>query len=112
MCFERKGNETVPGCTGLGETGRDYCYDAGATTTTLRRVGNNGSPALRFPMEACQGDCDTDDDCVGDLVCFQRKGLEPVPGCTGTGVSGTDYWCVSLSIFFSCFIFFSWLIFS
>ena len=28
-----------------------------------------------------------------DLYCFQRSGDEPVPGCTGTAVSGRDY-CV------------------
>ena len=32
--------------------------------------------------ELCSGDCDTDDDCAGDLVCFQRDGGEDVPGCS------------------------------
>ena len=43
-----------------------------------------------------------DDDCRGDLVCFERgdgdKG--PVPGCTekdGRGTSGWDYWYVCLN---------------
>lgn len=92
MCFERTATQAVPGCTGTGQSGTDYCYDAGATITTLRVVGNNGSPSSRFPMGACQGDCDSDADCIGDLVCFQRGGLEAVPGCTGSGVAGTDYW--------------------
>ena len=30
----------------------------------------------------CSGDCDTDDDCTGDLVCFQIDGGEEVPGCS------------------------------
>lgn len=92
MCFKRTGTEVVPGCSGTGQSGADYCYDAGATITTLREVGNNGIPSSRFPMAACQGDCDTDSDCIGDLVCFQRGGLEEVPGCMGSGVVGTDYW--------------------
>ena len=40
-----------------------------------------------------------DDDCRGDLVCFERKDGDkgPVPGCTerdGRGSSGWDYWYV------------------
>jgi hypothetical protein len=37
-------------------------------------------------LQACQGDCDTNDDCEGDLVCFQRNGNNftfTVPGCEG-----------------------------
>ena len=34
----------------------------------------------------------------GDLVCFQRDGVEPVPGCSGLGDSGDDY-CVDRSKF-------------
>jgi len=39
----------------------------------------------------CQGDCDRDEDCSGNLRCFQRRSLEPVPGCTGTGINAVDY---------------------
>ena len=42
----------------------------------------------------CQGDCDGDGDCTGELTCFQRDGTEAVPGCSGSGNSGWDY-CVS-----------------
>lgn len=38
------------------------------------------------------GDCDYDDDCQGDLVCFYRDYYEDVPGCTG-GEEDRDY-CV------------------
>lgn len=27
LCFQRWGTEEVPGCEGLGENGKDYCYD-------------------------------------------------------------------------------------
>lgn len=30
----------------------------------------------------CHGDCDSDDDCMGDLVCFQRSDGDAVPGCS------------------------------
>ena len=31
-------------------------------------VGNNGSPSSAFPLQLCQGDCDTDDEC--SVSCF------------------------------------------
>ena len=46
-------------------------------------VGDNGSPSGAYPLSLCQGDCDTDDDCQGDLVCFLRDGGDAVPGCSG-----------------------------
>ena len=49
----------------------------------LRIKGNNGYPSEDFPLGICQGDCDTDDECEGDLVCFQRDAYEAVPGCSG-----------------------------
>ena len=36
----------------------------------LDRVGNNGSPSANYPLKACQGDCDNDDECmVSDMYC-------------------------------------------
>ena len=32
--------------------------------------------------------------CVGNLVCFQRNGGTPVPGCTGSSSSKTDF-CIN-----------------
>lgn len=57
----------------------------------LELVGNNHLPLEAFPLGMCQGDCDVDRDCEGDLQCKIRAGLEPVPGCRGVGVSGKDY---------------------
>ena len=36
-------------------------------------------------LDNCQGDCDNDDDCNGDLICWQRGNTnsDPIPGCTG-----------------------------
>ena len=48
----------------------------------VRFVGNPCTAA--FPdgkCTLCTGDCDSDSDCAGDLVCFQRSGGEDVPGC-------------------------------
>jgi hypothetical protein len=48
----------------------------------------------QMPLGLCQGDCDTDDDCLDELICFQRDYLERVPGCSGQGTASYDY-CVA-----------------
>ena len=58
---------------------------------TLEIAGNDGSPGLAFPLQACKGDCDADTDCSGDMICFQRNGNEVVPGCVGTPENARDY---------------------
>ena len=36
------------------------------------------------PLDECEGDCEVDDDCKGDLLCWQRQGSQPIPpGCSG-----------------------------
>merc|ERR1712086_1246568 len=42
------------------------------------------------PCEAGWGDCDSDDDCIGDLVCGQRDNFESLPGLTGLDVPTED----------------------
>jgi hypothetical protein len=39
----------------------------------------------------CEGDCDEDEDCLGDLVCQQRDNVEEVLGCLGKGERRKDY---------------------
>jgi hypothetical protein len=55
-------------------------------------------PVDNYPLARCQGDCDNDVQCVGELVCYQRNAYDPVPGCSGgtSGTSRTDY-CVDPS---------------
>jgi hypothetical protein len=63
------------------------------STEALMNLGGSGCTASS-PCGECQGDCDSDSDCHGGLVCFQRDGLEVVPGCQAGGsgdVSGYDY---------------------
>ena len=38
-----------------------------------------------------EGDCDSDAQCDGSLICRYRNGDEDVPGCQGEGTSGEDY---------------------
>eukprot|EP00581_Thalassiosira_minuscula_P028023 CAMPEP_0183753568 /NCGR_PEP_ID=MMETSP0739-20130205/3024_1 /TAXON_ID=385413 /ORGANISM="Thalassiosira miniscula, Strain CCMP1093" /LENGTH=623 /DNA_ID=CAMNT_0025990075 /DNA_START=110 /DNA_END=1981 /DNA_ORIENTATION=- len=60
-------------------------------------VGNNHVPEEAFPLDRCEGDCDSDKDCQGELVCFSRGGdtanNATVFGCTGEDDSGDDF-CV------------------
>jgi hypothetical protein len=56
-------------------------------------VGNNGSPTRAFPLSECQGECDSDNECQGSLVCLQRDAGHSVPGCLAGSDdnSRTDY---------------------
>merc|ERR1712238_572126 len=61
------------------------------TFPKLTYVGNNGNPPESFPLGNCQGDCDRDSECQEGLVCFQRDGFTPVPGCSTKGNIYADY---------------------
>ena len=85
VCFQRIGLEDVPGCEGEGIPEFDYCI----TKQELNDVGRSGTS-----LGLCQGDCDSDSDCLPGLRCMQRSGNEPIPHCSGTAIYGWDY-CVS-----------------
>jgi len=80
-CFENiSGDSSVPpGCGGSAVPSADYCYSPAA-------VPDNGNNLQWLGWDAtdlteCQGDCDNDNDCQGNLVCFH----EDKPGdCDGT----------------------------
>jgi hypothetical protein len=65
----------------------------GRQLKTASNVGNNGDPSSAYSLGRCEGDCDSDGDCEGSLKCFQRSGLQRVPGCSGTSSkwSGIDF---------------------
>jgi hypothetical protein len=69
-------------------SGKDYCYVPPSGELVLK---GDEWHTDDFPLAACEGDCDSDTDCQGDLICHQRGASERVPGCTGTGYSGKDY---------------------
>ena len=105
ICFQREDDESVAGCRGAASSGWDYCYDprgsvsAPAPPLTPRPA----PPPTTLFVDAttygcgdtlcglCQGDCDNDGECQGNLVCFQRTGDEPVAGCSGESSPGWDY---------------------
>jgi hypothetical protein len=49
----------------------------------LAFVGNDRKPSYAYPLQKCEGDCDSDDDCEMGLFCIERAGNESVPGCVG-----------------------------
>jgi hypothetical protein len=61
----------------------------GRRLPSLDFVGSNPSEKLKV----CEGDCDDDDDCEGDLICHYRDKNDPnpVPGCSGSDSSRNDY---------------------
>ena len=52
----------------------------------------------------CEGDCDSDTDCEGDLVCMTRNDIEPVIGCSGEG-GPRDVWVCVQYVFFFYYVF-------
>ena len=64
-------------------------------------VASESLPNVKFikwnptgPLNECEGDCDNDNQCAGDLICYQREaGNEAVPGCAGgeSDTRNTDY---------------------
>lgn len=75
------------------------------TSTEAPTLSPTPLPALSYsntcspttPCEKCVGDCLTDDDCVGELVCSQREGGEDVPGCSGSD-SSSKYRCADTAM--------------
>ena len=97
VCFQRD-NEEVPGCSGNPGKKHDYCINPDLLPKTradidyVSNLNSEDGPLLN----ECEGDCDNDDDCAGDLVCFQQDDDEPVPGCSGNPGRKHDY-CKSKS---------------
>ena len=70
-----------------------YCQSQGfepkTIPGTINYVGECGSEG--YLCKECEGDCDSDDDCEGDLICRQRSEASSVPGCSGEGGSRDLY---------------------
>ncbi len=117
VCFQKDsgGSGQVPGCSGRDSSRNDFCIDpsdlgstptapsptAPAPTSSSPRTAlfNYGAspPSSVFPLGVCEGDCDVDSDCAGNLRCLQRdSNAGSVPGCNGSDNGKTDY-CVSRS---------------
>ena len=108
VCYFRVegSNAPVPGCYGGEQDGSrtDYCvdpndlgggqktptYTSGGNLLVLRSYGSSPPPSYK-PLGECEGDCDSDRDCLAGLMCYQRSSYDPVPGCFGVDAGRTDY---------------------
>ena len=75
----------VPGCLGgdFLEDTLNVCYDP-RDDDRVRFGGSGDDCTPDVPCGKCGGDCDADNDCDGDLICFQREiPYTEVPGCSG-----------------------------
>lgn len=59
----------------------------------LETVGDN--PMCKLGL--CQGDCDTDADCMTGMFCFTRTFGEITPGCTGTPPNDFQDYCTAVN---------------
>ena len=106
VCYDKGGpNFSVPGCTGFDETLTKWCtrgIHSSLEPPLTSETSLTFDPPLKAPVrecssenpcERCEGDCDSDADCAGSLVCFDKGGENlPVRGCSGIDESLTD-WC-------------------
>lgn len=96
-CWQREhSHSTVPGCATGGEANKNYCYepcpegalpvngckntffsfDFTPTKPLISKTCNNGN------CDECEGNCDDDSDCAGNLKCWKRSySHSNVPGC-------------------------------
>jgi hypothetical protein len=66
---------------------------AASTAQTIDMVDKGWGSWLidTYGLAQCEGDCDSDDDCRGQLSCFQNNGGVTPPGCSGSVTWEMDY---------------------
>ncbi|CAB9508319.1 expressed unknown protein [Seminavis robusta] len=112
VCYFREAGDAIPKCCSNGNFVRstsdeNYCVTAGCAAWTLDPTNPDPIANLQdddylnenWPeIEECEGDCDYNYQCKGDLVCYQRDKDDNTPNCC-SGLSkkdSTDY-CVPSS---------------
>ena len=107
VCAERDGFAAVTGCQGAGGDrdlyGKDVCVSAQPSPTppsptpmfpNSLKIKDSGC-SVNDSCSKCEGPCNNSNSvCDAGLVCFDRTGSEPVPGCVTGGagdLSGADY---------------------
>ena len=59
-------------------------------------IDHGGSPSsANLPLAECEGDCDSDAHCQGELVCFQKSStFPPPPGCAPNNYAAGHDFCI------------------
>jgi len=77
-------DQIPPGCVGSMDAGQDYC---GNPDFGIELKWHEWNP--NFILGECEGDCDSDDECEADLICYHNEAPRE---CVGTmKTSNTDY---------------------
>ena len=107
-CSNHNFGDPAPGiakrceCSKGGDIGATGCRKRYTTCqlarSSQRPIRNGGldwnSCTPGRPCGACEGDCDSDRDCAGNLKCFQRNGNGPgPPGCAASGMRAHMDYC-------------------
>jgi len=87
VCWHRTGwdSNVPPGCSGSAhDEHHDYCYDPNRRIPVEDKGRDQPFEDCGCLLE-CDGDCDSDADCHGNLVCWHRDGWDDLvpPGCRG-----------------------------
>ena len=116
-CFHRSRPGTVTGCMGRSVSSYDYCYRPVPTAyptafptayptnppsvaahkdakslTTHGYNAHNLANVKKHGFGMCQGDCDSDAQCRGSMVCYQsHKSGNTITGCEGRTLAIHDY---------------------
>ena len=93
QCFKRRFFESVPGCSGQGKFGQNYCYNPFANGASVLLTISEEECDKKDPCGKCFGACNSDDDCDENLFCYRRfdNPYRPIPGCAGQGERGAHY---------------------
>lgn len=93
VCLQRDTGVPVPECEGAPRSNYDYCISRPSPNYLIYKYNDyEPSSSNNYTLGECEGDCDDDDDCANGLVCFQRSGIDVVPGCVGNErESGRDF---------------------
>mmetsp|Transcript_18054 Transcript_18054/g.18282 ORF Transcript_18054/g.18282 Transcript_18054/m.18282 type:complete len:177 (-) Transcript_18054:141-671(-) len=103
ICYDQRGwvgERGPPRCSGIPFKTWDYCFDAGVINISedsdqlLEIHADPGHIHNDFLLYKCQGNCDSDDNCVDGLSCYNQQwwlGGEGPPGCSGSRYENWNY---------------------